>query len=483
MSRRGKKRILFFLEIIVLLLFIGGLFVYGQITSRLNKIEQPVLNEEKIEVNPEVMKAEQTTLTGYTTYALFGIDKRTKNANYTGENSDTIIIASVNNDTKEVKLVSVYRDTLLNVGNDTYSKANAAYAFGGAEQAISMLNTNLDLNIRDYATIDFNALTAAADALGGLDMPLSYAEIVHMNSYCKEVSEETGKTYTPIEELETPPEDQEAIYGTYHLNGVQVTSYCRIRYTASLDMGRTERQRRVLQMLVDKAKQAGLTSIFNLMDEVFPMVTTSLSKTEILQLIPSVIGYSMDKTTGFPQNFKFADISNGSVIVPTSLISNVEELHKFLYGDDTDYTPSPTVATYSNRIDEIVANGGEGASITEIPEEPEISYETDYDTIYDTDYDYNYDYSDGSTDYNYDNDYNDDYSNDYGGDAGSDYGGDTGGDYSGDYGGETGGDYGGDTGGDYGEDTGGDYSDGTGSDYEGDDTAYYESDSEQYSEE
>lgn len=479
MSKRGKKRILFFLEIIVLLLFIGGLFVYGQITSRLNKIEQPVLNEEKIEVNPEVMQAEQTTLTGYTTYALFGIDRRTKNANYTGENSDTIIIASVNNDTKEVKLVSVYRDTLLNVGSDTYSKANAAYAFGGAEQAISMLNTNLDLNIRDYATIDFNALTAAADALGGLDMPLSYAEIVHMNSYCKEVSEETGKSYTPIEELETPPEDQEAIYGTYHLNGVQVTSYCRIRYTASLDMGRTERQRRVLQMLVDKAKQAGLTSIFNLMDEVFPMVTTSLSKTEILQLIPSVIGYSMDETTGFPQNFKFADINKGSVIVPTSLISNVEELHKFLYGDDTGYTPSPTVAAYSNRIDEIVANGGEGASITEIPEEPEISYETDYDTGGNTDYGYSDNYSDGSTDYDYGSDYDNDYSGDYGGDTGGDYGEDTGGDY----GGDTGGDYGGDAGGDYGEDTGGDYSDGTFSDYEGDDAGYYEADSQQYSEE
>lgn len=467
MSKRGKKKLLFLLEIVILLIFIGGLFVYGQITSRLNKIEQPVLDEEKIEVNPEVMQAEQTTLTGYTTYALFGIDRRTKNANYAGENSDTIIIASVNNDTKEVKLVSVYRDTLLNVGNDTYSKANAAYALGGAEQAISMLNTNLDLNIRDYATIDFNALTVAVDALGGLDMPLSYAEIVHMNSYCKEVSVETGKSYTPIEELETPPEDQEAIYGTYHLNGVQVTSYCRIRYTASLDMGRTERQRRVLQMLVDKAKQAGLTSIFSLMDEVFPMVTTSLSKTDILQLIPSMIGYSMDETTGFPQNFKFADINKGSVIVPTSLISNVEELHKFLYGDDVDYTPSPTVSAYSDRIDEIVANGGEGASITETPEESvediwtDTSSDTSYDYSYDTDYDNSYDYSDGSTDY--DNGY------DYGGDTGGDYGGDTGGDYSGDDG-EDYGDYGGDTGEDYSND----YSDGSDYDYSGDDSSYYE---------
>ena len=115
------------------------------------------------------------------------------------ENSDTMMIASINNDTQEVRLVSIYRDTLLNIGNGTSAKANAAYAYGGPEQAISMLNTNLDLNITDYATVDFNALTAAVDAVGGLEIPLSYAEMVHMNSYCKETSEETDKEYAPVE--------------------------------------------------------------------------------------------------------------------------------------------------------------------------------------------------------------------------------------------------------------------------------------------
>ena len=125
------KKILFAVEIVVLLLFIGGLYVYGQLNSKLDKINQPVLDDSKIKVNQEVqdsIDAQESTLTGYTTYALFGIDHRDKNTALGGENSDTIIIASVNNDTKDVKLVSVYRDTLLNLGNDTYSKANAAYA-------------------------------------------------------------------------------------------------------------------------------------------------------------------------------------------------------------------------------------------------------------------------------------------------------------------------------------------------------------------
>lgn len=413
MARPGKKRnkVLFILEIIVLLLFIGGLYVYGKVSSKLDLIEQPVLDEEKILVNEEAPQ-----MTGYKTYALFGIDHRDKNASLGGENSDTIIIASVDNDNKNVKLVSIYRDTLLNIGSDTYAKANAAYAYGGPEQAISMLNTNLDLDITDYATVDFSALTTAVDCFGGLDIPLSYAEIVFMNDYCIETSEETGKKYTPIELPETEPEDIEAIMGTYHLNGVQVTSYCRIRYTASLDMGRTERQRRVLQMLVSKAKTAGLTPLFDVMDEVFPLVKTSVSKTEILSMVPSLLGYSMDETTGFPSSYKFADIQNSSVIVATDLISNVKELHKFLYGDE-DYIPSSVVSARSNRIVEIA--GGEENFQDTAPVTNNEEQDSDFiwqdsstadssgvDNSYDYDYDYSYDdggIDDGDYDYGYDN--------------------------------------------------------------------------------
>ena len=389
------KKILFAVEIIVLLLFIGGLYVYGQLNSKLDKINQPVLDDSKIMVNQEVqdsIDSQESKLTGYTTYALFGIDHRDKNAALGGENSDTIIIASVNNDTKDVKLVSVYRDTLLNLGNDTYSKANAAYAYGEAEQAITMLNTNLDLNISEYATVNFDALTTIIDDLGGLDMDMSYAEIVHMNNYCVETSEETGKDYTPIE-LPERPDDIEAIQYHYHLNGVQATSYCRIRYTASLDMGRTERQRKVIQMIVSKAKSAGLSKIFTIMDDVFPMVTTSMDKTEILQLLPTLIGYSVDETTGFPTSFKFSNVK-GSIIVPTSLESNVIELHKFLYGDEA-YTPSATVKANSEKILEIV--GGESslddkqATVEENTTDDTVIFENNGSGWADTSSDYNYD--------------------------------------------------------------------------------------------
>ena len=416
--RKKSKKILFILEIVVLLLFIGGLFVYGQISAKLDKID---IQETDLADQDIVTNDQAPQMTGYTTYALFGLDHRSKNEKLNTENSDTIIIASINNDTKAVKLVSVYRDTLLNVKDDTYSKANSAYALGGPTNAVSMLNTNLDLNITDYVAIDFDALVTVVDCLGGLDIPLSYAEIVHMNNYCVETSEETGKNYTPVELPDPKPEDEEAIVDTYHLNGVQATSYCRIRYTASLDMGRTERQRRVIQMIVDKAKKAGLSTIFDIMDQVFPMVKTSVSKTEILKMIPAMIGYSIDETTGFPNDYKFAQVK-GSVIVPTTLESNVLKIHQFLYGD-ASYTPTQDVLNRSAQITNIAGGGDVQDTAPAVTDTPNDTTDDSYTWQGDTSTDYSSTDTSGDDDYSADTDYDADYS-------GGDYSTDT--DYSGD---------------------------------------------------
>ena len=452
--RKKRRKVLFILEIIVLLLFIGGLYVYGQISAKLDKID---IQETDLQEQDIVTNDQAPQMTGYTTYALFGLDHRSRNEKLNTENSDTIIIASINNDTKAVKLVSVYRDTLLNVKDDTYSKANAAYALGGPAQAVNMLNTHLDLNITDYVSIDFDALVTVVDCLGGLDIPLSYAEIVHMNNYCVETAEETGKSYTPVELPEPKPEDQEAIVGTYHLNGVQATSYCRIRYTASLDMGRTERQRRVIQMIVDKAKKAGLSTIFDIMDQVFPMVKTSVSKTEILKLIPAMIGYSIDETTGFPQDYKFATVK-GSVIVPTTLDSNVLKLHQFLYGN-TNYTPTQDVLNKNAQIAAIVGGGQVQDTAPAVTDAPNTTTDDSYtwEGSTDTSADYSYDDTDYGNDTSDDTDYSgggDDSNTDYSGggdDSGNDDSGagDTGDDTSGG-GDESGGDESG------GDDAGGD---------------------------
>ena len=435
MARARKKRskagrIIFVIEIVVLVLLIGALAAYGFVNSKLSKIGSDDLDMDKVQMNNAVESNE--VLTGYTNLALFGLDSRSEGSAFAGnQNSDTIIIASINNDTKEVKLVSLYRDTLLDVGDDNYQKCNSAYAIGGPEAAISMLNTNLDLNITDYATIDFNALVTVVDALGGLDIPLTYNEIEHMNNYCVETSEVTGKSYTPIEKPAEKPEGTLAdteIVGTYHLNGVQVTSYCRIRYTTGLDFKRTERQRMVLQMLADKAKKSSLTTLSSIMDEVFPMVQTSLSQQKIFNMGAGMLSYKFDETTGFP--FKHTEVnhtSKGDIVVPTTLADNVKELHKFLFGEE-NYQVSDEVQRKSDMIDGIINGTVTDPSSSTTPAADDSSTEYTGGTQDSSGYDSSYD--SGYTDYS------DDYS---GYDDGSDYTG--GGDYSGDSGYTDDGDY------------------------------------------
>ena len=314
------------------------MFVYGQINSRRNQIE----GEELDNVEMNVVTSEK--MTGYQNIALFGVDSRGDGSDMGVNNSDTIIIASINNDTKAVKLVSVYRDTLLNVGNDSYHKANSAYMAGGASQAVSMLNTNLDLQIQDYVTVDMNALVKVIDLLGGLTIEMTADEVVHMNNYCVETSEITGQDYTRIE-----PE----VAGVYELNGVQATSYARIRYTAGLDFERTERQRLILQKLVQKAKKSSLGTLSSIMDEVFPLVKTSLSKSQIFDMGAGMLSYTFDETCGFPYEHtgKMID-GKGDVVIPDTLETNVKELHRFLFGDEA-YVPSDVVIHRSQKIAEL----------------------------------------------------------------------------------------------------------------------------------
>lgn len=351
-AKRKRRRLLFGIELVVLLVLVGVLFVYANITNKLGKIDtSDSADSADVKVNEQVVGSK--VMKGYTNIALFGVDSRDENLD--SSNSDTTIVASINNDTKEVKLVSIYRDTYLNIGEnkDKYDKANAAYAIGGPVQSMSMLNTNLDLNIKNYVSVDFNALVKVIDLLGGLDVDLSYEEIVHMNNYCVETSEKTGASYEPIEEPDPKPENESEILGTYHLNGVQATSYCRIRYTSGWDMKRTERQRYIISLMVEKAKKASLSTLNDIMDEVFPMIKTNFTKTELIQLGMGILSYQLGDTQGFPKsNIMGEDVKNAiglDCVVPTTLEANVKQLHAFLF-DQEDYKPSETVLKRSDYI-------------------------------------------------------------------------------------------------------------------------------------
>ena len=342
LQRRRRRRILFGIEIFILLILIGGVFIY----AKLGKMNFTDLDFSKIGVNTGV--SDNNVMKGYTTIGLIGLDGRDGTLK-SGVRSDTMIIASINNDTKKVKLVSVYRDTYLRTGEDSegngqYNKANAAYAKGGPEQFLSMLNTNLDLNVTDFVSVDFQAVAEAVELLGGIDVELKEEEVVHLNNYCVETSKVTGMDYTPLEEKA----------GVHHLNGVQTVSYARIRYTSGNDFRRAARQREVIYKIVEKAKNSDIATLSKILDKVFPKVYTSFTKAEILQMGMSMMSYDIEDQTGFPFDHLYGervkDAMGGlDVVLPVTLESNVIKLHEFLYPEDS-YTPSDEVKAYSQRI-------------------------------------------------------------------------------------------------------------------------------------
>jgi len=258
--------------VLAILLFIIYTLFFRVKVDNVGKVN---LNEEKIAESVNSGVEENQEMTGYTNIALFGVDDR--NGELTKKTrSDTIIIASINNETGDVKLMSVYRDTYLNLSNDSYNKCNTAYATGGPEQAISMLNMNLDLDITDFVTIGFGGLTDVVNELGGIEVNVEESEITHLNNYQSTMAspEELNMKYTPV----TTP-------GLQTLDGLQATAYCRIRYTAGDDFRRAERQRTVLMAILEKAKQASTSELESVASKVFNETYTSFDLDDIIKLL------------------------------------------------------------------------------------------------------------------------------------------------------------------------------------------------------
>ena len=329
MSVLGKIAIV--LCILLLLVVFAAIAV---VYSKIDKMDFKNLDPDKLSINEGYEYDE----TGYLNVALFGLDKR-ENVEEMGTRSDTIIIASLNRETKEVKMSSVYRDTLLQMDDGTYNKANAAYAFGEEEEAVAMLNRNLDMDITHYVTVDFSAMVDMIDAVDGIDVEVTEEEIPYLNNYACEIIENTGVDTWGI----TEP-------GYQRLTGVQATAYARIRATEGDDYRRTERQRLVLTKIAEKAQAVSLSSLNMMIDRVLPKVRTNFTLPEILAYAKDVKKYTIGETLGFPFDLDTMYYGEaGDSVVPNNLEDNVKQLHEFLFGED-GYSPSSTVSEISDEL-------------------------------------------------------------------------------------------------------------------------------------
>ncbi len=335
-KKKKKNKAIKIIGIIILILVlilagvVGGTYWY--VHDKLGKMQQVEIDEDNLSIDNKV----QQNLSGYRNIALFGVDSRDDDLGK-GNRSDCIIIASINNKTKEVKLLSVYRDTYLQIEGHGLDKVTHAYAYGGPELAIQTLNTNLDLNIKEFVTVNFDSVAAIVNKLGGVTINIEQSEIKYINEYIDATSKITGISSKHVTKS-----------GKQTLDGVQAVAYSRIRYTAGGDHKRTERMRNVLEAMVNKVKTKSIGEINEILDYSLPMIYTNINANDIIALIPDALNYKITESIGWPYDTKGITLS-AWYGVPVTLESNVIKLHQELF-EKTDYTPTETVQEISNKI-------------------------------------------------------------------------------------------------------------------------------------
>lgn len=316
-NKKGLKTfgIIVLVLLIILAIIVGGTFAF--VHSKLSKMQQVDLNEDDLNVSAQ---AEQQ-LAEYRNIAIFGVDSRDDSYDK-GNRSDCIIIASINNKTKEVKLISVYRDTYVQIEGHGLDKITHAYSYGEAPLAIKTLNTNLDLNIKEFATVNFDVVKETVDYIGGISMPITSEEVGHISGITKP--------------------------GTYTLTGEQALAYSRIRYASGGDYKRTERMRDVLTAVANKVKTLNISQLNGFVDTILPKVYTNITSADIFSMMPSIASYKITDSIGWPYETKGITLDRWYGI-PVTLENNVKRLHQEAF-DETDYIPSDTVKDISNQI-------------------------------------------------------------------------------------------------------------------------------------
>ncbi len=336
---RWKKILIAVIIAIILLIVIAVVAVTLYFKNYIDNADKNDFNVDEVTNLNLSVEQKEAMETGYWTLAVFGLDSRDGSTGK-GNQSDVIMIVNINRSTGEIKLVSVFRDTYLNISDkDAYNKINAAYAQGGPEQAVKALNKNLDLNITNYATFNWAAVATAINVLGGVDIEISNAEFYYINSFITETVQGTGIGSTQLTSA-----------GLQHLDGVQAVAYGRLRLMDT-DYARTERQRIVIQKAFEQAKQTDIATLTSLAGVMFEMCSTNVSWDDLMSLVPNVTKYYLGDSLGFPMARGEQMIRSMDCVIPQTLESNVKSLHEFLF-DEEDYEPSETVKTISRKIAE-----------------------------------------------------------------------------------------------------------------------------------
>lgn len=341
-KRKKKNRALKVLLLVVLILVIAIGSVIGAgltvVHDKLNRVSQVEVNRGDLAIDPKVAE----DLKNYRNIVLLGIDARDME-NDDQVRSDAMIIASIDKRTSDVRLISLFRDTYLDLG-ETYGldKLTHAYSYGKSTQTLQAINRNLDLNCEEVVVVNWKSVADTVDALGGIDIDVQDSEINEMNKYILDTQRNIGGSKQLIEHS-----------GMQTLNGNQAVTYARIRKdSVEGDYRRNERMKAVLTAAFNKAKTLSLTQLNSIADKILPTVKTNITTNEMMEMVLKITAYNITTTESWPystQGWKYNGIWYGP---PITLKSNVTELHA-KYFEQPDYIPTQTVIDISDRISSV----------------------------------------------------------------------------------------------------------------------------------
>lgn len=352
-SKKGNKAlkiVSIVLLVIAIIVIVAYIVIKGIIGNKVGKMQYENINatSEDLGISDNEKKSE------FRNIAILGTDSR-YNDYEDFARTDCIMIASINKNSGEINLFSIYRDTLVEMelnGKTRLDKINHAY-YGGVENTLKTINTNFDLNVSEFVNVDFEAVADMVDAVGGVEINITSDELKYINGYIKGNMEANGTKSSYIKST-----------GLQNLDGNQALAYGRIRYTEGGDFKRTERMRTILQKVFEKLKGKNVTELNTILDNVLPKVQTNLTKNEIEGLIPNMFKAKINSTFGFPYNassrvLDLKDYYEGTTKgkdyydVPVELTQDVERLHREVFGEK-NYTASDKVKEIDEKIKNVI---------------------------------------------------------------------------------------------------------------------------------
>lgn len=239
---------------------------------------------------------------------LVGVDRR--DTSWAG-NSDSMILMSLNYEKEQISMISLMRDTYVNIPGIGMRKLNAAHANGAGPLLLETVTENFKVQVDRYASVDFNSMIDIVDAVGGVELTLSSEEVRVANNYIKEMCRLRG---------EEPTNHYYISEGTHNCSGIQAVAYARIRYVGHADYQRTERQRTVLTQILEKVKDMSITELYSFVEEVLPLVTHNIPEDEMWNLLsksPSILQYDLVKDRiPYDDMYKVVYVKRQDMLVP-----------------------------------------------------------------------------------------------------------------------------------------------------------------------